>query len=348
MPGAIGAERRRVMWVDMAKGIAILCVVIGHSVDVGSLPKRLIYTFHMPLFFILAGWTFRLRPLGEELRRSAARLLAPYALLFLVGPVRDALGRAPSLGAVDVAGLARSIAMGSGFDLPDGTARVGIAWFLAALFCARLLMCAVGRLCARTGAPRAVQGALVAALGALGLAAGWIGGVRLPLSLDVALVATPLLWCGLQARRLDLPRLPREGAPTAAAGMIAATALWAAAFTWSDMDMAARAYRAPLLALAGSLGATYALCLACRVVEGRAPALGRPLARAGRLSFTVLAVHATDWVIPWTYLPLLEGLPHPGLVAGVLRAGYCLAWAELAARTVPALAARRPGDRSGS
>lgn len=325
----------------MAKGIAIVCVVIGHCVAVGSPAKRLIYTFHMPLFFILAGCTFRLRPFGEELRRSSARLLAPYALLFLVGPVKDALGRAPSVSGIDFAALARSLAGGSGFDMPDGTARVGIAWFLAALFCARLLMCLLGHLFARTHAPRAAQGAACVAVGAVGLAIGSGLGIWLPLSLDVAMVAVPIMWFGMVARSLGLPLIDAgggEGARGAARSIAlagACLALWALAYRFADMDMADRLYRLPALALVGALAATYAICAACRVLDRVAPAVERPLARLGRLSFLILCVHAVDWVIPWTYLPLLDGLPHPNLVAGLLRTAYCVAWAELAARVAP-------------
>ena len=44
----------RVIWVDTAKGFAIISVVLGHS----SLPielRSVVYSFHMPLFFMLSG-----------------------------------------------------------------------------------------------------------------------------------------------------------------------------------------------------------------------------------------------------------------------------------------------------
>ena len=48
-------EQNRFEWLDMAKGIAIILMVLGHS----SIPDRLsnfIFAFHMPLFFIASGW----------------------------------------------------------------------------------------------------------------------------------------------------------------------------------------------------------------------------------------------------------------------------------------------------
>lgn len=60
-------ERPRIAWIDIAKGIAILLVVIGHCIPDAasstgiSVPAyrwlhHVIYSFHMPLFFFLAGY----------------------------------------------------------------------------------------------------------------------------------------------------------------------------------------------------------------------------------------------------------------------------------------------------
>ena len=48
-------EAKRVQWLDVAKGITIILMVLGHT----SIPERLsnfIFAFHMPLFFIESGW----------------------------------------------------------------------------------------------------------------------------------------------------------------------------------------------------------------------------------------------------------------------------------------------------
>lgn len=48
-------EAKRVQWLDVAKGITIILMVLGHT----SIPERLsnfIFAFHMPLFFIASGW----------------------------------------------------------------------------------------------------------------------------------------------------------------------------------------------------------------------------------------------------------------------------------------------------
>jgi acyltransferase len=46
----------RLNWLDIAKGIAILLMVIGHT-SIPSAFSNFIWAFHMPLFFIASGWT---------------------------------------------------------------------------------------------------------------------------------------------------------------------------------------------------------------------------------------------------------------------------------------------------
>ena len=64
----------RIAWLDFAKGVGIFLVVVGHAVggiDVAGVPDeagllqaldQTIYAFHMPLFFLLSGVTFGMRP----------------------------------------------------------------------------------------------------------------------------------------------------------------------------------------------------------------------------------------------------------------------------------------------
>jgi len=49
-------ETKRLNWLDIAKGITILFMVLGHT-SIPSVLSNFIWAFHMPLFFIASGWT---------------------------------------------------------------------------------------------------------------------------------------------------------------------------------------------------------------------------------------------------------------------------------------------------
>lgn len=46
----------RINWIDFAKGVAIILVVIGHVIPESINLFGFIYAFHMPFFFIMAGY----------------------------------------------------------------------------------------------------------------------------------------------------------------------------------------------------------------------------------------------------------------------------------------------------
>lgn len=49
---------QRIETLDIAKGLGIILVVIGHFMSMASYPGKVIYSFHMPLFFFISGVCF--------------------------------------------------------------------------------------------------------------------------------------------------------------------------------------------------------------------------------------------------------------------------------------------------
>lgn len=51
--------------VSMVKGIAIVLVVVGHSLPLDIWPRNIIYMFHVPLFFFVSGYCFKEKYLSD-------------------------------------------------------------------------------------------------------------------------------------------------------------------------------------------------------------------------------------------------------------------------------------------
>lgn len=82
--------QKRVQYLDIAKGIGILLVVLAHNDLSGYHPylHRLIYAFHIPLFFFLSGIFFKPeRPFKDLFKRRFAGLIKPliFAILMIYG-----------------------------------------------------------------------------------------------------------------------------------------------------------------------------------------------------------------------------------------------------------------------
>ena len=69
---------KRITWIDVARGMAMIAIVFGHTVNMGPW-KVWVYSFHVPLFFILSGMTFHVEAaFGRFCIDKARRLLVPY------------------------------------------------------------------------------------------------------------------------------------------------------------------------------------------------------------------------------------------------------------------------------
>lgn len=87
-------KENRQEWIDIAKGLGMLLVVLGHSVAFGSKVHNLIFAFHMPFFFLLSGLVYRKDKIQLIIRKKFNSLLRPYicfcvlgiGLMFIVGP----------------------------------------------------------------------------------------------------------------------------------------------------------------------------------------------------------------------------------------------------------------------
>ena len=79
--GKIHPMSKRIEYIDIARGIGILLVVMGHN-DFGYVSPfgyKLIYSFHMPLFFFLSGYFLNASiPFGVYFKKRFNSLLKPY------------------------------------------------------------------------------------------------------------------------------------------------------------------------------------------------------------------------------------------------------------------------------
>lgn len=73
----------RLEWIDVARGIGIVAVVIGHVWTKGPL-RDAVYSFHMPLFFLLSGLLSRPQPLAGFTLRQLGSQMRPYAAFLIL------------------------------------------------------------------------------------------------------------------------------------------------------------------------------------------------------------------------------------------------------------------------
>lgn len=78
---------QRLLYLDAMKGILIILVIVGHTVQFNindfqhNFVFRFIYSFHMPLFFMISGYlTYKKEYAKTLIRKRAMQLLIPFVV----------------------------------------------------------------------------------------------------------------------------------------------------------------------------------------------------------------------------------------------------------------------------
>ena len=125
--------------IDIAKGLCILLMIVGHCQGLEPIVYKAIESFHMPFFFIAAGFFFRPQPFISVVQKGYKRLIVPMLIGVAVCVVIYlVLGQTPS-----------AFSWIKALLFPGGTGRkiffypnwpnLGVFWFLAALFWCRII-----------------------------------------------------------------------------------------------------------------------------------------------------------------------------------------------------------------
>ena len=84
MSGSLDMKERK-EYIDVAKGIGIILVVLGHLDIDGQISREAIYAFHMPLFFILSGVFAKTNiDFKNYFAKSFKTLYVPFFVFFIV------------------------------------------------------------------------------------------------------------------------------------------------------------------------------------------------------------------------------------------------------------------------
>lgn len=100
--------KRRIEYIDIAKGIGIVLVVAGHLLDKENRLYAYIYSFHMPLFFVLSGFLLELDRQSSDFSnfiRMQKKLMRQYFMYSAVFWLFDCIIRVIILSELEVSQL---------------------------------------------------------------------------------------------------------------------------------------------------------------------------------------------------------------------------------------------------
>lgn len=148
---------KRLQYLDLAKAVGMLCVLIGHSF-ISEKINTVIYAFHMPLFFFISGYLCKPQKVAlKKINQKCGHILVPYvittfftiilSLIFESGIVLVKDHKTVFLPNMMKWLEAGVLGLGYRADYRGGVLpSIGPVWFLLALFWATLLLEAYKRL----------------------------------------------------------------------------------------------------------------------------------------------------------------------------------------------------------
>lgn len=137
-----GTVMKRLSYFDVAKGIGIVSVILGHM-SIGWI-NTIVFTFHMPLFFIISGYFIKKKPGKAMIAKKARQLLIPYCITCLTVIclvfIKDMLLDKNDI-IQDVLDWLYAAIYGSGnnYVSPFYIKSIGAIWFLLAMLIAQVL-----------------------------------------------------------------------------------------------------------------------------------------------------------------------------------------------------------------
>ena len=280
-------KKKRILWLDIAKAIAIFAMIEGHTAPYGGALRNFIYSFHMPLFFIATGFTARAVTTWQDffkaLKKDFTRIFLPaVGIQALNGLLSFLIYHENALESIHL--RVEQMFWASAFDI-YGHSCVGMIWFLVALFWSKTLFNLISVLF-----PSKYNGAVFLCLALIGKSMSMTE-TYLPQSLDVCLVAALFLYLGFAFRKI-YPLFEKYQIPIT----LAAFLIWI--FCWEAgvrIDLGGRWYSDFAAGILTSVCGSLCIFTFSKALESCAP-VTNVLAAMGRHTLTILCVSFLDWI----------------------------------------------------
>lgn len=276
-------SKQRIIWIDIAKAIAIIMMIIGHEVAFGGKVRNLIFSFHMPLFFILTGYTMKpvdnVYQLAKQIKKDIARIIVPCVVVqvlnwiiffFLYGgePVEI------------IKNLSQQLIWASAVNVGEHPA-LGALWFLVVLFWSKIGLSIIDLIFPKKNK---LIICLFLSLGSVLISSySW-----LPQSLDVTLMAILFLYMGRIIKEYYAFLLKYANAIVSIAFLV-----WM--LCWQNglyIEMGARSYPVYPLCIIEAIGGC--MCVIYLSMSLEITHVSKILAPIGKISLIILCVHHLD------------------------------------------------------
>lgn len=283
--------KKRENYMDVAKGIAILTVIMGHTIHEGVI-KNWIFSFHMPIFFLISGYFFHKKGNKEFVKIKTRQLLIPYAVTCVINIIASVaihilLHDTSALKDIVKEWIFASL-YGSGWvhESPFHIPLIGAIWFLWAMFLSLIMMNSI--------VDYKYNYLIVACLFFVGQKSA--GLAFLPLSIQPAFVCLLFVYLGYLCKKEKILEVDMPKAWIAVIALI-----WIVSFVYGGhMYLNECIFGNGILDIIGALCGSYIMVLLSKLIANNTNIIGRTLQFLGRSTLPILCFHLIEQnTFPW-------------------------------------------------
>lgn len=275
------ANKKRELCFDIAKGIGIILMIIGHCGIKNQYVRNFIYSFHMPLFFIISGYFFKCREDKELLKRNFKRLIIPYIITCLCIIMYKVFRLILDKNFIEILETTKKWGLaslyGSGSYEPFGIRYIGAIWFLWGLFFSLYFVNIT-----RKYKYQYLYIIIIAYIGYKTSQYIWF-----PLSIQSGMVASIFVYLGLLARKNDI--FNQKISRFLMLGMIFVVIF--CTFYCGKLYMVKNYYKNGILDIIGALSGTFLCIKFSQIIEKYTNFIKKILAFIGENSLIILCLH---------------------------------------------------------
>lgn len=282
--------KKRIQYLDIARGIAILLMIIGHCIyDRSTIAFKMIYSFHMPLFVIMSGYFFREKEtIPTTLGKMAKLMLVTIGAWAVVYAIYYCCYH------VDFT-LVECVKVIFAMLVEPKKVLLSHLWFLPFLVCNKILFTCIFHLVRKLGKEKhtlILVGIVCLVLSIIGYLFG-IFQWYLPFRLDVAMTCLFLTFLGYLAKKKEL--LPKLCKPKV---ILVLFPIWLClVLVLPYTDIATRKYGFFGSGLFNAVCGTILVCALSKKIEEKLPKLTKGLAFCGKYSLFILVFNFIEYKV---------------------------------------------------
>lgn len=189
--------KEREHWADIAKGIGIILVIIGHIKFVDDSVREWIYTFHMPLFFFISGYFIK-KHYGfvEDVKHKAYILLTSYLILGVIEFILEDI--LLILFGIEPQYMTIKHLIGLIIQLPNPSVYESQFWFFGCLFITSVILLSLVYILKENRYKILITSIILMVIGTMLIKAF---NIRLIWNIDISLIMTFYAACGYFAKQ---------------------------------------------------------------------------------------------------------------------------------------------------